>query len=293
MRITQSIIMRSLLQNVNSSKENINKHQTAIATGKEVRNSSSNPVRFARASRFRKTISRNEQYLKNINDAKGWLDTTTSLLDDISSTMIDAKEIAIQAADESNNAEDRSMFADKIDSVINDIINLANSTYLGKYVFGGTNTLGDKPFSYDGVTVTYNGNSQNINRRIAENYNVSINITGSQLEDTNLFSSLVDLRDALNSNDTTSIQSSIENLSSTSEELFSLTSALGSVKNQLTMTEKRLDTANMNLSSYLSQTEDVDLSKAITEYNAEEMTYKAALSTTSDAIHLNLLEFIR
>ena len=113
------------------------------------------------------------------------------------------------------------------------------------------------------------------------------------MEDTNLFSSLVDLRDALNSNDTTSIQSSIENLSSTSEELFSLTSALGSVKNQLTMTEKRLDTANMNLSSYLSQTEDVDLSKAITEYNAEEMTYKAALSTTSDAIHLNLLEFIR
>ncbi|RKY53456.1 MAG: flagellar hook-associated protein 3 [Candidatus Neomarinimicrobiota bacterium] len=293
MRITQSIIMRSLLQNVNSSKENINKHQTAIATGKEVRNSSSNPVRFARASRFRKTISRNEQYLKNINDAKGWLDTTTSLLDDISSTMIDAKEIAIQAADESNNAEDRRMFADKIDSVINDTINLANSTYLGKYVFGGTNTLGDKPFSYDGVTVTYNGNSQNIDRRIAENYNVSINITGSQLEDTNLFSSLVDLRDALNSNDTTSIQSSIENLSSTSEELFSLTSALGSVKNQLTMTEKRLDTANMNLSSYLSQTEDVDLSKAITEYNAEEMTYKAALSTTSDAIHLNLLEFIR
>ncbi len=273
MRITQSIIMRSLLQNVNSSKENINKHQTAIATGKEVRNSSSNPVRFARASRFRKTISRNEQYLKNINDAKGWLDTTTSLLDDISSTMIDAKEIAIQAADESNNAEDRRMFADKIDSVINDTINLANSTYLGKYVFGGTNTLGDKPFSYDGVTVTYNGNSQNIDRRIAENYNVSINITGSQLEDTNLFSSLVDLRDALNSNDTTSIQSSIENLSSTSEELFSLTSALGSVKNQLTMTEKRLDTANMNLSSYLSQTEDVDLSKAITEYNAEAVSY--------------------
>ncbi len=292
MRITQSIITRSLLQNVNRSRENMNKHQTAIASGKEVRNSSNDPVRFARASRFRKTISRNEQYLKNINDANGWLDTTTSLLDNISSTMIDAKEIAIQAADESNNAEIRTIFSDKIDSVINDTINLANSTYLGKYVFSGTNTLGDKPFSYDGGTVTYNGNSQNIDRRIAENYNVSINITGSQLEDTDLFSSLIELRNALSSNNTTDIQSSIEDISSASEELFSLTSALGSVKNQLTMTEKRLDTANMNLRSYLSQTEDVDLSKAITEYNAEEMAYKAALSTTSDAIQLNLLEFI-
>ncbi|MCK4448640.1 MAG: flagellar hook-associated protein 3, partial [Candidatus Marinimicrobia bacterium] len=73
---------------------------------------------------------------------------------------------------------------------------------------------------------------------------------------------------------------------------FSLTSATGSIRNQLTMTEQRLDTANMNLRSYLSQTEDVDLAKAITEYNAEEMTYKAALQVTSDAIHLNLMEFI-
>ena len=108
-----------------------------------------------------------------------------------------------------------------------------------------------------------------------------------------MFSSLVNLKDALSNGDTDSIQSSINEINSASEQLFSLTSAIGSVKNQLTMTEQRLDTANMNLQSYLSQTEDVDLSKAITEYNAEEMTYKAALQTMSDAIHLNILEFIR
>jgi flagellin-like hook-associated protein FlgL len=111
--------------------------------------------------------------------------------------------------------------------------------------------------------------------------------------DINLFGSLENLKNALNNNDTDSIQSSIEEINSSSEQLFSLTSAMGSVKNQLIMTEQRLNTANMNLHSYLSQAEDVDLSKAITEYNAEEMTYKAALQTMSDAIHLNLLEFIR
>ncbi|MCK4689707.1 MAG: flagellar hook-associated protein FlgL, partial [Candidatus Marinimicrobia bacterium] len=236
MRITQSIITRSLLQNINRSKENINKRQIAIATGKEILRSSGDPVKFARASRFRKTISRNDQYLKNINGAKGWLDTTTSLLDNMSSGMIDAKEIAIQSADESNNAEMRKMLADKVDSIINDTVALANNTYMGKYLFGGTNTLGDEPFSYDGTTVTYNGNSHNIYRRIAENYNISINIAGSQLIDVDIFSSLISLKNALNNDDTDGIQSSIDEINSVSEKLFSLTSAMGSIKNQLTMT---------------------------------------------------------
>lgn len=293
MRITQSIITRSLLQNINRNKENINKRQIAIATGKEILRSSSDPVKFSRASRFRKTISRNDQYLKNINGAKGWLDTTTSLLDNMSSGMIDAKEIAIQSADESNNAEMRKMLADKVDSIINDTVALANNTYMGKYLFGGTKTLEEEPFSYNGTdTVTYNGNSNNIYRRIAENYNISINIAGSQLIDMDIFSSLISLKNALNDDDTDGIQSSINEINSVSKKLFSLTSATGSIRNQLTMTEQRLDTANMNLRSYLSQTEDVDLAKAITEYNAEEMTYKAALQVTSDAIHLNLMEFI-
>jgi len=293
MRITQSIITRSLLQNINRNKENLNKQQIAIATGKEVHRSSNDPAKFARASRFRNTISRNDQYLKNINDGKGWLDTTTSLLDNMSSMMIEAKEIGIQSADESNNVETRKMFASKVDSIISDTVALADNKYSGKYLFGGTNTLGEQPFSYDGNTVTYNGNSQYVVRRIAENYNISINITGAQLMEVDMFSSLVNLKDALSNDDTDSIQSSINEINSASEQLFSLTSAIGSVKNQLTMTEQRLDTANMNLQSYLSQTEDVDLSKAITEYNAEEMTYKAALQTMSDAIHLNILEFIR
>jgi flagellar hook-associated protein 3 FlgL len=293
MRITQSIITRSLLQNINQSKESLNKRQVSIASGKEVPRSSSDPDKFERASRFRKTILRNDQYLKNINDAKGWLDTTDTLLDNMSSMMIEAKGIGTQSADESNNSEARKMFANKIDSIIRDTVALANNTYMGKYLLGGTDTVGEKPFSYDGTTVSYSGNSQSIFRRIAEDYNISINVTGSQLMDINLFGSLENLKNALNNNDTDSIQSSIEEINSSSEQLFSLTSAMGSVKNQLIMTEQRLNTANMNLHSYLSQAEDVDLSKAITEYNAEEMTYKAALQTMSDAIHLNLLEFIR
>ena len=293
MRITQSIITRSLLQNINQSKESLNKRQVSIASGKEVPRSSSDPDKFERASRFRKTILRNDQYLKNINDAKGWLDTTDTLLDNMSSMMIEAKGIGTQSADESNNSEARKMFASKIDSIIRDTVALANNTYMGKYLLGGTDTVGEKPFSYDGTTVSYSGNSQSIFRRIAEDYNISINVTGSQLMDINLFGSLENLKNALNNDDTDSIQSSIEEINSSSEQLFSLTSAMGSVKNQLIMTEQRLNTANLNLHSYLSQAEDVDLSKAITEYNAEEMTYKAALQTMSDAIHLNLLEFIR
>jgi len=294
MRVSQSIITRTLLQSLNRNRENLNDLQTSIATGKEVRQSSNDPVRFARASRFRSTINQNHQYLRNITDAVGWLDNTISILDNFNSNIIRAKEISIQGADEANSAENREAMANQIDEILKETVSLSNSTYLDKFIFSGTDTRREnEPFVYEDSSVSYTGNERGITRRIAENQRATINIHGGQLIDSEMFTALIDLKDALNDDDTEGIQDSIEALESTSKSLLALSSGIGSVKNRIEMVEQRLETANVNLTSYLSQTVDADLAETITQYNAEEMAYHAALQTTTKALQLNLLDFLR
>ena len=64
MRITQSMITKSLLSSINQNRESMHSIQESITTGKEVERSSDDPVKFFRANRFRQSIKQNKQYLE-------------------------------------------------------------------------------------------------------------------------------------------------------------------------------------------------------------------------------------
>ncbi len=293
MRVTESMITRNLIKSLNTSRNTMNGHQTDIATGKQFQRASDDPVAFTRATRFRNEIVINEQYLANVADAQGWVDDTISILDRINTDLIKAKDLTIQGAGNSADQSVKNTISDQIEDILEEVITLANSSFSGKYLFGGNKIKGDKPFEFDGTSITYNGNSKKINRRIAENYNVEINLDGTQLIDKELFSSLTELRDNLRAGDETAIDNSLSKLDEVSDNVLALSAGMGSLSIQIEMTGKRLENSNLNLKSYLSKTEDTDFVDAITQYNAEEMAYKAALQTTSDAIHLNILNFLR
>ena len=293
MRITQSMITRNLLSYINNARQSMSTNQSAIASGKELTSSSDDPVKFSMVTRFKEAQKRNEQYLNNILNAQGWIESTTAIIEDLYEYSLNAKDIAQQAADSSQNADNRATLAQKVNTMIQEMVGLANTQYLGKYIFAGTQTQEEVPFSYDGNAVTYNGNSDYIKRRAAENFDVTINIPGSELTNTNLFENLITLRNALLNNDQTAISQSIDELEKSANNIMSINSQLGSLKNQFELTKNRLEASNTKLNSFISNLEDVDLAKAITQYNSEEIIYKAALQTISDTFNLSLLNFLQ
>ncbi|RMF06628.1 MAG: flagellar hook-associated protein 3 [Candidatus Neomarinimicrobiota bacterium] len=292
MRVTQSMITRSLLDSINQLRTSMDNIQTSIATGKEIRKASDDPQSYLQGTRFREAISRNNQYLKNIDNAKSWIQETLTALDDVRSFVVDAKSTGIQGADISNRGT-RSTLANTVDQIIEDVVATANKSYLGRNLFAGSLTQDVTPFDWDGTSVTYNGNTTTLTRQIGESLNVEINVTGSQLESTGLFSSLVELRDALQADDTDAINTAIGNLGDAADGITSLSTALGSILNQLDLSQQHLEAANVNLQGYLSKIEDTDVAEAITHYNNREIAYQAALMTTSRAMKLNIMEFIK
>jgi len=267
--------------------------QQAITTGKEVDKPSADPVRFARAARFRKQIGQNDQYLKNIQNAKGWIETTSASLDGLYEQVLTLKEKAVQASDDSLSAGQRDNMANEVSGLLEDILSIVNESYLGKNLFSGTKTKEDQAFTFDGSDVTYHGNTGELDRKIAEHLTVKTNVTGQDIMDTNIFTAILDFKMALENDDTSAINNSIASIDSSLTNIVSLNSTVGSIQNQISLAEDRLETANMNLSSYLSDTVDVNMAEAITKYNAEEMAYRAALESSASIMNINIMDYLR
>ena len=293
MRITQSMITKSLLSSINQNRESLHSIQESITTGKEVERSSDDPVKFFRANRFRQSIKQNKQYLENVQDAEGWLQATTFNLDSMLNQVMTLRERAVQSADDSLGAESRLQMASEINHILEDLVNMANESFLDKNIFSGTKTKIENPFLFDGNSIEYQGNTGKINRRISENFTININVTGQDLLDTNIFNAALNLRTALENDDTNEIANMIDSIDSASEKMISLNTSIGTIQNQLELAEDRLKTANLNLSTFVSETEDVDLASAITQYNSEELAYQAALQSTANILRLNIMDFLK
>ena len=293
MRITNSMMSRNLLGNVNSSRSNMNDYQTQIASGKKIEKVSDDPVNYTKIDKFNNEISENNQYLDGIVLAKGWIDHTSTALEQMNEGLLSARDIAIRASDVSNNQTMYKALKDQVDDIIEDTISLSNSTFMGKSLFAGTKTTELKSFLLNNNSITYAGNNKAINRKISDNYYVDINVNGHELVDTKTFENLISLKNALDTGNLNNITESIDKLDESSEQITKLNSSIGSVKIQMINTENRLNTANLNLKSYLSNVGDTDMAEAIANYKSEEMAYRAALSATSSTINLNILNFLR
>ena len=66
----------------------------------------------------------------------------------------------------------------------------------------------------------------------------------------------------------------------------------GGVYNRLEMTTSTLDTNNTNLTAYLSEIQDVDITTAITDWYMAQYAYQASLQVSSASMGMSLLNYL-
>lgn len=67
----------------------------------------------------------------------------------------------------------------------------------------------------------------------------------------------------------------------------------GGVANRLDMSASTLETNNMNLTSYLSQIQDIDYASAITQWMNAQYAYQASMQIASASMNMSLLNYIQ
>jgi len=292
MRITQNMILRNTLSRVNDNRNEMHTIQERIASQKRVQKASDDPISFSRASRFRRSLEQNKQYIKNVNDATAWISSTSIALDQLHEYTLQAYDLASRGADGTADTELREQLATSVRGLLQESVNIGNSQYLGKSLFAGTMTNESEPFVLTGDVVTYNGNNERIERRVSENLVKDINTTGQELLDTELFAAFTALITALDADDVTAINSSMEQLSNVKKNVLTLSTTVASNEANLLLIQNRLDNTNVDLKSYISHEEDAILEEEIVRFKSEETAYQAALQSASMIMSMNILNFM-
>ena len=296
MRVTQNAVTSLMLAGLQGNQSRLSTLEQQLSSGKQINKPSDDPVGTDQAMRFRTDISRNTQYQRNAQDGLSWLGTADNALQSGVSILQRLQTLTTQAANTgSGNSTSRAAIATEVASLKQQMMSVANTTYLGRPIFGGT-TPNDTAYIQDanGV-VSYQGDSGAVMRTVADNTQVQVNISNTAAfgaAGSDVFSMLDQIGSDLQSN-----QGNLSNdLSSISDALGRMTSAQateGAAYNRITALNTSSTNLVTNLTSNLSSVEDVDTAKAITDFTMQQASYQASLSAMSQVLQLSLTAFLK
>lgn len=182
MRISDSLLFKSYLNNFNNTKQIMSKLQTEIATRSKINNPSDNPTAINRLFRLSAQFDSNEAYMQNIENSLSFVNTTISSLQVIS----DATRRIMNIMYEMQNpiiSMDSAHYADKLEAELNNLLEAANMEYDGKYLFGGTD-FSTKPYDYSAGKNTVDRKVENIGEQkviISKSITQKINLSGEDV----------------------------------------------------------------------------------------------------------------
>jgi flagellar hook-associated protein 3 FlgL len=294
MRVTEHVIANNYLLSVNRTREQIVKLQTELATGKRVLKSSDNPQAADVILRLNGLLKRNDQFLGNVTEAQSIMETTTSALDNFSNTLIDVKQTVTEAVNGTRESS-YSVMADDMDELLAQVVNIANTRYNGRYIFGGTNTL-DAPYilAADHSVVTSNpaGIGGSIEFDVGEGISQLVNIDGqSAFLGTQIFDRIIQIRDSLRAG-TAPSSADVDAITSMIDTVASAASKAGSILQNLDTLSTQLNDQNTQLQSLLSVQQDTDVAEATLNLKQAELMLQAALNTGSQILPKTLLDYL-
>ena len=135
-----------------------------LSTGKRINSASDDAAGVAIASRLSSEIRGTNQSIRNALDARALMDTAEGAHKEVENILQRMREIAVQAANDTNNTQDRLNMQKEINAMVNEVDRIAEAT-----TWAGTNLLigdgtsnSEKAFSFQVGAATGTQNQLNV-----------------------------------------------------------------------------------------------------------------------------------
>ena len=300
-RISTHTIHSTVSQVVQDAQQRVLLLQHGLADGKAIRRPSDDPVGAHIAMRYRERLRANGQYQKSLSLAMSHLNATDSAHFAMEDLLSRARSIAITGANDSNSGEARRALAMEVDQIIQSAADLGNRRFEGAYIFGGTQTL-EPPYTVamngeglvQSVTVNPLGIDKPVLRQVGRDVSLSIHVSGDDVfgENQEAFQNLLELREALLAEDVPKIQSMQVALETDQTRTVGSHTLVGSlIRRSETLQTRLLDDEIANESGR-SQVEDLDIGRAMLEFNQAQTALEAALNAGSKILESSLLRYL-
>ena len=327
MRVTNRMTTSSFLRDLNKNLNSLNKMNNQLTSGKEVSRPSDNPFKVSRIMQLNNDINLNDQYKENIKDALNWMDTTDTALGQINDSMQRVRELMVSVGNATYDQNQMTSIKEEINERIKEIGQVLNTSFDGKYIFGGTKTS-SKPVRTEvdvdgnalmvlngknGETIRFDTKEyelqnqlmnmeERLNVEISKGVKIDYSINAVELlkiqTDDGTELNFMDLASEILSNlgDSNNWQEVYTNnlgkLDLFMNNVNRLRSEVGAKENRMTSAEMQNEEINYNLTNLLSNIQDIDYAEKSIEIAELQAVYIASLQASAKIIKPTLLDYL-
>ncbi len=297
-RVNLETIINSTIFNVQRATSNLSRLQEQISTGKKVNRPSDAPAGARQILSLRSETFRLDQYSSNVKTATQSLNFNSSTLQGTANILQRIQELTMQGVNSTTDSDGRKAIASEINQLVESVLQSANSTRLGRYIFAGTKTktvpfVATRNGSGDISAVTYNGNLEKIEYKVGVNATAQVNQTGKEaFIDNKLFSSIINIRDSFAAGTAVAAQSELDNLKGAQTSVLNLIAKSGGVANTLELTDNKITDIKLSLNEMLATTESADITELVLKLKEQENIYQASLASGSMIFNTSILNYL-
>ncbi|WP_406944705.1 flagellar hook-associated protein FlgL [Halobacillus sp. SY10] len=293
MRVTQSMLSNNMLRNLSDSYRNMGKYQEQLSTGKKISRPSQDPVVAMKGINYRQQVTEVEQFQRNIGEVHNWMDNSDAALDKATQAMQRVRELTVQASNDIYDEGQRENIAKEIRQLKEHIGSIANTKVNDKYIFNGSNTT-EAPFDMDDLEGSEPPGNDPVNIEVSSGVKLQTNVTPGNVFNQQLFEDLENFASALEGDTTEGeLGDFIESFDGHIGNIVNERADLGARMNRVELIEDRLESQKVSATKMMSDNEDADIEKVITNLKTQESVHRAAMGVGARIIQPTLMDFLR
>ncbi len=181
MRINNNLIADQMLNNIQSNLKTVSDLQNQLSSGKKFDKPSDSPVDSNRAMRLTDQMDKEKQYASNIDNTLPLLQMSDSALSDVVTNLNSAKVLMSQYMNSASQGTSNALMASNMEQIKSTLLTLANTSYNGRYIFGGYNSTQVTYVQEASGKVRYNGSDDALNVSVSETESMNLSVPGNEI----------------------------------------------------------------------------------------------------------------
>lgn len=318
LRVTVGSASQAALAGLQENASRLQKLQAQLSSGKQITAPSDNPAGTVQALQLRGQVARNTQYGSNAGDAIAFMSTADSTYTQVQNLAQQARTLVVQGLNTgASTGTSNAALAQQIDALKSSLVSLANTTYNGQPIFGGT-ASGGTAYTVDSAgDVAYVGDTGSVQRQVGPSTTVTINQVGtavfgaasadpthpSATNTPDLFQLLTNVSNALrgdpaapplagDASGVPPVPSALSQFDAAISKVSTAQATEGATYKQVQNAQTVQASTDTTLKTELSNVQDIDLAQMTVQVSTAQVTYQAALQTTASIHQMSLLNFL-
>lgn len=268
-----------------------------LSSGLAVSAPSDDPLAASQGVALSGAISRDDAYIASASTLEGRLQTADSVLGSVVSQLTSAISSATSGINSTLSASNLQTIGTTLSAIRDQVVSLANTSYAGSYLFGGTagNT---QPYTVDASgNATYNGDANSSYTQTPGGQKIATSMPGSAIFSASGADVLTTLNNLIADFSSGSISSSAQS------DLNELTAGLANVSAQRSVLDGSLNTIQQtstyastdktNLAATQSSLVSADTAQIATQLSAAQTQSEALMSVISSLGSKSLFDFMQ